>query len=100
MIPRVRSFLDDNRGRTRPYDPLDKRAALRRAAAVAPDVDLSSRDPLESDSFSLVSSLEREKNRLLWDKMTTHDRSLQAVLPMCFEKEDWEEGAEEERRWT
>ncbi|BGP53169.1 hypothetical protein JCM8202_003684 [Rhodotorula sphaerocarpa] len=100
VIPRVRSFLDDHRGRTRPYEPLDKRAALRRAAAVAPDVDLSSRDPLQSDSFSLVSSLEREKNRLLWDKTTTHARSLQAVMPMCFEREDWEKGAEEERRWT
>lgn len=98
-MPRVRSFLDAYRHLSSAPSALDCTAALARAAQIARNPDVAKRDPRLPDSFSLLSDDERRANKARWDEMMRRQAECQVVLPMCFEKDDWEEGAETQRRW-
>lgn len=80
--------------------PLDAPAALLRAAAIRPELDVKSRDPSIPDSFSLVTPEEHVLGVARLKDMATQETECKLDLPMCFEKEDWDEGAAEQRRFT
>ncbi|GAA5979209.1 hypothetical protein JCM10908_002838 [Rhodotorula pacifica] len=100
VVPRLRQFLNDHRHLTHPnarFDPLD---ALKCASRVTHNEEVAQRDPHCPDSFSLLADGELRANQILWDKMMPRENACTLDLPMCHEKDDWEEGAKDQPRWT
>ncbi|KAL7344244.1 Alpha/Beta hydrolase protein [Rhodotorula toruloides] len=80
--------------------PFDFRSALQSASSIAGNPDIAHRDPRAPDAFSLLDQEEYEAGAKRFENMKRRGDKCKLDLPMCFEKNDWEEGAAQQRRWT
>ncbi|BGP37230.1 hypothetical protein JCM10450v2_001138 [Rhodotorula kratochvilovae] len=99
VIRRIRSFLTAHPSYSPTVVPLDARQALERAAEIAGDPKIALRNPHAPDSFSLLSAEELAAGQRRLDEMLAQEKRCRLELPMCFEKNDWDEGADKQRRW-
>ncbi|GAA6047958.1 hypothetical protein JCM3770_006443 [Rhodotorula araucariae] len=101
VIRHMRSFLNSHPSSSPTIVPLDARRALERAAEIAGDPSIALRNPHAPDSFSLLNAEEHAAGQRRLDEMLAQeqDAKRRLVLPMCFEKNDWDEGADQQRRW-
>lgn len=80
--------------------PFDFRAALQLASEIAGNPQVAHRDPLAPDAFSLLDEEEYKAGATRFENMKRRGDKCKLDLPMCFERNDWEEGAAQQRRWT
>ncbi|GAA5854452.1 hypothetical protein JCM9279_006609 [Rhodotorula babjevae] len=100
VIPRMRDFLSAHSADPPAVIPLDARRALERAARITGNADVVSRDPSTSNSFCLLKPDELAAGKVRLQAALAQEKECRLNLPMCFEKDDWEEGADQQRRWT
>ncbi|BGP00856.1 hypothetical protein NBRC10513v2_000981 [Rhodotorula toruloides] len=80
--------------------PIDFHSALSYASSIACNPEIASRDPRAPDAFSLLDEEEYKAGATRFENMKRRGDKCKLDLPMCFEKNDWEEGAAQQRRWT
>lgn len=83
-----------------PPVPFNFAGALQYASEIARDPTVAQRDPRSADAFSLLSDEEYRRGAAQFETMKRRGAECRLELPMCFEKNDWEEGAKQQRRWT
>ncbi|GAA6038785.1 hypothetical protein JCM8097_002889 [Rhodosporidiobolus ruineniae] len=105
VIPLMQPFLARNSPSSpQPFTPPDALAGLRIAASIAQDPKVANRNAHHPDSFSLLTQKQKDDFRAKNAAMEEIEKTCELVLPMCFEREDWEppkldeDGVE--RRWT
>ncbi|GAA5903034.1 hypothetical protein JCM6882_009674 [Rhodosporidiobolus microsporus] len=100
VIAHMRSFLSRHSSSPPSIPSLDAYSALQKAAGYANDPSIARRNPRHPDSFSLVTAEELETGRAELERAAKIEKEFRIPLPMCFEKDDWEEGADQQRRFT
>ncbi|GAA6029982.1 hypothetical protein JCM8097_009200 [Rhodosporidiobolus ruineniae] len=100
VIAHMRSFLSRRPSTPAPFLPLNNPSALQRAGNLFNAPFLAVRNPHDPESFSLVTPEELDRGQQRLNKMLQQEKTCTVPLPMCFEKQDWEEGAEKEERFT
>ncbi|GAA5850712.1 hypothetical protein JCM8547_009065 [Rhodosporidiobolus lusitaniae] len=100
VIAHMQSFLSRRPRNVLPFLPIDFQSALSRAASIAGRTEIGKRDPRRPDSFSLVTPEEWKIGRERLLDYMRQETECEVPLPMCFEKNDWEEGADQQRRFT
>jgi len=96
----MRDFLSAHSANPPAVIPLDARRALERAARITGNAEVRSRDPSTSSSFCLLKPDELAAGKAKLEAALAQEQQCRLSLPMCFEKDDWEQGADQQRRWT
>ncbi|BGP20104.1 hypothetical protein JCM10213_002645 [Rhodosporidiobolus nylandii] len=104
VLARMGPFLARHSPSSAPsYAPADFHSALASASHLASDPNIALRNPHHPESYSFLTSEEKEAAKQAIEEMKRVEETCELSLPMCSEREDWETPLEkdgEERRWT
>ncbi|GEM09333.1 alpha/beta fold family hydrolase [Rhodotorula toruloides] len=100
VINMVQAFLLKYAHSPTPPVPFDFHAALQYASETAGNPRIAHRDPQAPDAFSLLDEEGYKAGATRFETMKRRGKASKLNLPMCFEKNDWEEGAAHQRLWT
>ena len=96
----MRDFLAAHSANPPAIIPLDAQRALERAARIVGNPAVAERDPASPLSFCLLKPDEFAAGKAKLEHAFAQEQACRLDLPMCFEKDDWEKGADQQRRWT
>ncbi|GAA6015580.1 hypothetical protein JCM10207_008134 [Rhodosporidiobolus poonsookiae] len=100
VIAHMQAFLSRNIADKPGFLPFDMHRALNTAASMLGNPKIALRNPRNPNSFSLVTPEELVAGQTRLDLMLRQEVECDVPLPMVHEKNDWEEGADQQRRWT
>ncbi|GAA5887164.1 hypothetical protein JCM16303_002210 [Sporobolomyces ruberrimus] len=101
VISLMTSFLNRHKSFTSSTIPLSPSSALSTLSRIGSNPSITSKDPRDPLSYSLVSNQELKDGQGRLDEMLRGEKSCLLVLPMCHEMNDWDESvtpAQRERK--
>lgn len=91
VISLMTSFLNRHKSFSSSQIPLSPSSALSTLSRIGSNPSITSKDPRDPLSYSLVSDQELKDGQGRLDEMLRGEKSCLLVLPMCHEMNDWDE---------